>query len=59
MQHQKRGENIVKPPKQTDTVEVASSNLALPTMKNQGVTVLAVILFYFFFDRIDKIFWMF
>ena len=36
MQHQIRGKNTVKPLKQTDTVEVASSNLAVPTMRFQG-----------------------
>ena len=36
MQHQKTEKNTVKPLKQTDTVEVASSNLAVPTMRFQG-----------------------
>ena len=45
MQHEKRGKNTVKPLKQTDTVEVASSNLAVPTMKIKGVTELTVIPF--------------
>jgi hypothetical protein len=34
IQHQKRGKNTVKPLKQTDTVEVVSSNLTVPTIKN-------------------------
>ena len=33
MQHQKTEKNTVKPLKQTDTVEVGSSNLPVPTMK--------------------------
>jgi hypothetical protein len=34
MQYQKRGKNSVKSLKQTDTVEVVSSNLTVPTMTN-------------------------
>jgi hypothetical protein len=37
MQHQKRGESTVKPLKQTDTVEVVSSNLTVPTIKIKGL----------------------
>jgi hypothetical protein len=37
MQYQKRGKNSVKSLKQTDTVEVVSSNLTVPTMKIKGL----------------------
>ena len=36
MQHQKTEKNTVKPLKQTDTVEVVSSNLTVPTTSNKG-----------------------